>query len=742
MREAFLNRLTAQLTTHTPSEFLLATTNIPNRPTLLTKKTTVSLENIAVSEALFSVLLSKTKVRVGENFSLFGHSNVEDCIKEHGVERKPPVLLKKIQNELITPLFLENIGSIPPNSIGCALGSSSCWFSVLFLSKLRIGEDSNIIGLSLEEENEKHTREILNMEDGSISVGNPEEIGLYTYAVNILPKLAFHEDNKTLSLVLSAAGEEHITAILGTENGSIFVGNPEKIKLYKCAVNILHKLKFHEDNKTLSLVLYAAREEHITAILGTENESIFVGNPKEIILNYYAVNILSKLALHSDNRTLSLVLYAAREEHITAILGTENGSIFVGKPKEIILEDYAVNILPKLKFHNESDLFDLFLSGAIKDNNREIPVMGDGSFFVWKGETIRIEDGLLKINFQEVNEILDLVLSARGENYIRQILGMEDGSIFVGNPEKIRLYKYAVNILPKLKFHDESDLFNLVLSADQEEHITAILGMEDGSFVVKKAETITLEKYAVNILPKLKFHDESDLFNLILSADQEEHIAPILTREHTFSPGKIKEMVLNEYAVFIVAKMDMKGENSPRSLTMSMENPPRSGMFRAYENNIFLGEIEELVFEGYALELLTKLRTRKEKGIRAICLRASKEAHITRTLEKLDKRIDIGKVSTMKLLGYAVNVLPRLEMGENDEMERFFVWKYGEKDSMTSILSMEDGSIEIGRIKRKGFDVPEEIKPKLKYILVDEENPKKRSFPSRVFKKICGCGRS
>ncbi|OIR57324.1 MAG: uncharacterized protein A8A55_1915, partial [Amphiamblys sp. WSBS2006] len=39
LREAFLNRLTAQLTTHTPSEFLPTTTNIPNRPTLLTKKT-------------------------------------------------------------------------------------------------------------------------------------------------------------------------------------------------------------------------------------------------------------------------------------------------------------------------------------------------------------------------------------------------------------------------------------------------------------------------------------------------------------------------------------------------------------------------------------------------------------------------------------------------------------------------------------------------------------------------------
>ncbi|OIR55999.1 MAG: uncharacterized protein A8A55_3255, partial [Amphiamblys sp. WSBS2006] len=129
-------------------------------------------------------------------------------------------------------------------------------------------------------------------------------------------------------------------------------------------------------------------------------------------------------------------------------------------------------------------------------------------------------------------------------------------------------------------------------------------------------------------------------------------------------------------------------------------------------------------------------------------------------LNTKNRSIDIEGVNTLKLRGYAVNVLPKLKIRENNEMESFFVWSYYE-DSMANILKMKNKSIEIGRIKKKGFDVPEEIEQKLKYILVDEEGheivekkteegtgdivkeeTKKRSFPSRVLKKILGRGSS
>ncbi|OIR57323.1 MAG: uncharacterized protein A8A55_1914 [Amphiamblys sp. WSBS2006] len=479
-----------------------------------------------------------------------------------------------------------------------------------------------------------------------------------------------------------------------------------------------------------------------------EDGSIFVGKAGEIILGDYAVNILPKLRFHEDNELLRLTLYADQEKYVTTILRMEDGSFFVGKAKEIVLENYAVNILPKLKFH-------------------------------------------------EYNELLRLILSADLREHLGPILGTENGSISARNPKAIALRDYTVNILPKLRFHEDNELLRLILSADQEEHITTISDMDDGSIFVGKKMRIFLDKYAVNILPKLRFHERNELLCLILSADLREHLGPILERRQTFCPGEMKEMALKEYAIFILAKMDMTEGKYPSSLKLSMGSSPSLEILRAGEN-IFLGDLEHVVFEGYALDLLTKIITREEeyKGIGILCLRAAETAHITRTLEEADKRIDIGEVNRMELYCYAVNVLPKLNIGKDNEMESIFMWIY-DKKSMADILGMGDESIEIGRIKQSGLWVPEEIKPKLKYIFIDktkreimeerarerkreimeerareiakerkreimeerareiakektreiakeetEEKTKKGSLPSRVLKKIFGRGRS
>ncbi|OIR57136.1 MAG: uncharacterized protein A8A55_2108 [Amphiamblys sp. WSBS2006] len=355
-QEEFLNQLTVQPTTNTPSVFLLTTTNIPDNPTLLTEQTTVSLENIAVSEDFFFVLLSKTKVRIGENFSLFGDKDGEDCIAEHGMARNTPVLLKKKQNELITPLFLENIDNIPPNSIGCTFGKFLVNISTRFLTKLRISEVSDFEYLIIEMEKEEHLREILAMEDKSFFIGERRAISLRGYAVNILPKLAFHENNEIEFLILEIEKEEHFRGIPDMKNESIFVAKPRTISLDGYAVGMLPKINFREDNKTKSIFMEAGQEECIIPILGMENESIFVVKTETITLKNYAVSILPKLNFHEDNETGILFLFADLREHVRLILDMGDRSIFVGKAGVIFSEKYAINTLSKLIFHKDTKL--------------------------------------------------------------------------------------------------------------------------------------------------------------------------------------------------------------------------------------------------------------------------------------------------------------------------------------------------------------------------------------------------
>ncbi|OIR55659.1 MAG: uncharacterized protein A8A55_3595, partial [Amphiamblys sp. WSBS2006] len=61
---------------------------------------------------------------------------------------------------------------------------------------------------------------------------------------------------------------------------------------------------------------------------------------------------------------------------------------------------------------------------------------------------------------------------------VPEIFGMENNSIWVGKVKKLRLNGYAVEILPKLRIHEENVMEELMLSAEGAEHITRILKEE------------------------------------------------------------------------------------------------------------------------------------------------------------------------------------------------------------------------------------------------------------------------
>ncbi|OIR56527.1 MAG: uncharacterized protein A8A55_2727 [Amphiamblys sp. WSBS2006] len=77
-----------------PARFSL-TCDLPNETVLLTEKTTVTLSNIEISVELFFVLLEKTRVTVGENFSITKHTDNGDCIRESDRARKNPLWLER-----------------------------------------------------------------------------------------------------------------------------------------------------------------------------------------------------------------------------------------------------------------------------------------------------------------------------------------------------------------------------------------------------------------------------------------------------------------------------------------------------------------------------------------------------------------------------------------------------------------------------------------------------------------------
>ncbi|OIR55685.1 MAG: uncharacterized protein A8A55_3569, partial [Amphiamblys sp. WSBS2006] len=84
-----------------------------------------------------------------------------------------------------------------------------------------------------------------------------------------------------------------------------------------------------------------------------------------------------------------------------------------------------------------------------------------------------------------------------------------------------------------------------------------------------------------------------------------------------------------------------------------------------------------------------------------------------------DRSISTGRVKNMELTGYAVCVIPKLRIHEDNIMERFLVST--NELYFSRILSEGDSSIEVGKIRQVDFCVTKKLRRKLRYTLVDGE---------------------
>ncbi|OIR55674.1 MAG: uncharacterized protein A8A55_3580, partial [Amphiamblys sp. WSBS2006] len=145
------------------------------------------------------------------------------------------------------------------------------------------------------------------------------------------------------------------------ENNTIWVGRVKNLILGGGAIDTLPKLRIHEENVMVELNLWENLHGYIAEIIRIKNNSIYVGKVKKLKFERNAVEILPKLRIHGENVLEELSLSVKFPIYITGILQMENNSIWVGKMKRLVLERYAVEILSKLRIHGENEMEELRL---------------------------------------------------------------------------------------------------------------------------------------------------------------------------------------------------------------------------------------------------------------------------------------------------------------------------------------------------------------------------------------------
>ncbi|OIR56879.1 MAG: uncharacterized protein A8A55_2367, partial [Amphiamblys sp. WSBS2006] len=524
----------------------------------ITRQTKVVLDNITVTDALFLWLMSKTAVEVRNTVSLVGHGDTLDwCIGELDAITYNPTrfYFDGYTDEEMKQVY-ENIKTTPGKSI--RINAEKIYAAedgVYFLLKTWTGAGGCSPDLSLETTKKEHIEEFLKEENNSICVGKVKSLSLKGYAVEALPKLRIHGENvMEEGLRLDADKAEQITEVLKTENNSIWVGKMKRLELYGYTVGILPKLKIHEDNVIEELWLNAYDPINITEILKTENNSIWVGKVKRLVLDGYAVYMLPKLRFHKEHVMDELELNAYEDDCITGIPRMENKSIWAGKVKKLELKGYAVRILPQLRIHEENMVEEFVLATNRTENLAEILEPGNKNILAWIAKVHRLSlkknaiQLLPKLRIHEENVMEVLELDADRPEDVAEILKEENNSIWVGKVKRLQLIGYVVGILPKLRMHEENVMELLVFYADKTEHIPEILKTENNSIWVGKVKRLEISRHALGILPKLRMHEDNVMEVLELDADRPEDVAEILKEENnSIWVGKVKLLKLEWY---------------------------------------------------------------------------------------------------------------------------------------------------------------------------------------------------
>ncbi|OIR56880.1 MAG: uncharacterized protein A8A55_2369, partial [Amphiamblys sp. WSBS2006] len=675
--------------------------------TKLTRKTKVVISNVVVSDALFFGLMSNTIVTIRNRVSLFGHDNSLDCcLGEFNVRicNAPRFCFDGYTDEDMKQIH-ENIKTTPKKSIQFSAGGINAKEDGIgVLLKLSGSVDGHVSDLFLESSTKDHIEEILETAGNLIWIGRAKKLTLIGRAIQLLPALGLHEENTTEEISLRVYDHGHIAEILNTENSSVSVGAVKKLSLYDDAIEILPKICFREAGEMESLVLDSDFHDCVAEILKTENNSLWVGKVKCLKLNGHAVQILPKLRIHQENVMEELVLLPDCPENIFGMLGMENKSIWVGKVGWLELKGHAVGIFPKLRIHEENVMEVLELNTDHPEDVAEILKEENNSIWVGKVEKLKLEDYALeilpKLEIHEENVMEELGLEADNLGYITGILEEENNSIWVGKVKRLELYGYTVGILPKLRIHEENVMEELWLYADKTETPIEIHKTENNSIWVGRVKWLKLDEYAVEILPKLRIHEENVMEFLELLTRHPGNITEILKEENnSIWVGRVKVLCPQYYAVQILPKLRIHGENEMEELVLDADKPEHITEILKEENgSIWVGKVEMLGLFGYAVEILPKLRIHGENVMEEFGLWTQYPENIAEILRMKNNSIWIGKVKKLELYNYAIEILPKLGIHEENVMEELELDAYW-AECIVEILKMENKSIWVGKVR-------------------------------------------
>ncbi|OIR57698.1 MAG: uncharacterized protein A8A55_1529 [Amphiamblys sp. WSBS2006] len=377
------------------------------------------------------------------------------------------------------------------------------------------------------------------IKDSELDFGKIGYLTLSRNAVELLPMLKIHEDNKMDLLDLSCGTLSELGNLLEREN-KIFIGSVYKAWLYGYAINLLTKIETQEGNEMAELKIWSGSLSKIEPLLESE-ETLYLEEIKSQVFSL-CENDKTEEKIREILETRNVIRdswadYLSRRKGLSSKEG--QGEAPSAGPRGGSLPQQNANGLPRVlaKTKSEDETFDVLeeiKEGACSEMALKRIFMraryGEGfdSYeFVWKEKGDTDEGADVEFYLAKISD----------ENKSR----IKDSELDLGRIKRLRLYRNAVELLPMLKIHEDNKMDVLDLTCHTLSELGSLLKRENKVFI-GLVDEISLRSYTINLLTKIETQEGNEMKTLVISDGSPSNIGPLLESKEKLYLGKIKSL--------------------------------------------------------------------------------------------------------------------------------------------------------------------------------------------------------
>eukprot|EP00917_Polyrhabdina_sp_WS-2016_P005062 GHVP01011576.1.p1 GENE.GHVP01011576.1~~GHVP01011576.1.p1 ORF type:complete len:1533 (+),score=197.16 GHVP01011576.1:111-4601(+) len=503
-----------------------------------------------------------------------------------------------------------------------------------------------------------------------INLGVLGEVGLYHKAFYLLPKIGFTEDNEvTIIDIDTLESEVDHDRIRGMETTSLEGVN--RININNSGVYLLPRIR-SGSNSGFENITINTQELEIDHEGIREMDAINLGKLNELVLNNKALYILPKIMAEGEN-DIDTIQIDTLESEIDHERIREMDRISLRRVSTLSLINNAVYLLPRITVDDGSYNPKLKIDTKNSEIDHEritemgaISLRNVTSLYLYSTalyflSRIQCE----KAYMVEVLEINTLDCEIDQE----RIDGM--GIVNLGFVSALMIYNKALYILPKMRFDGENILERVHINTLDSEIDCKVIN-QMGEVSLGLTANIGLYNRALYILPKITFEEDSTMETMFINTLESDVDLEGIKEMGYVILRSVTQLLLYNKALYIFPRMIFERESYSVKLQFDTFESEIDNEAIRDMHMTSISRVNYLTFYNRSVYLLPRIKFEDYSEVSSMYMNIVEE-YVSHEAIKTMEQANLGDLRELIVLKNALYFLPRMTFDKDNVIEHIVI---------------------------------------------------------------------